>query len=516
MVIRRITWSILVAWLAACSGPARAPVVEIDAGRLRGVTIDGVTSFKGIPFAAPTGGENRWRPPRPVEAWDGVRVADAYAPFCPQFDSEILWFELGETSEDCLALNVWTPDLDPADKLPVMVWIHGGGFVQGSGNIARLNSPALAREGVVLVTINYRLTLFGFFAHPLMSEQQAGEPLANYGLMDIVAALEWVQRNIGQFGGDPGNVTIFGESAGGALVNYLMIMPPAKGLFHRAISQSASVGLAPDAKIRGRSGFQAPGEKLGTGMVERAGLADRADPIADMRALSTEALVGLLTPRDRFTPVIEGDWIPDYVGVLFAQGRQHDVPYLTGGVSWEASLGRQVGGPFSPEFMVRLVPDETKAALYPGMQGDELADAVFGDLIIHSQARYLGDRMATVSSPVYEYYFSYLADERRGSQPGVAHADEIAFVMQTLDAELEAPTDKDWEISELTSAYWVQFAKTGNPNRPDLPEWPAYTADRPVVLEIGDEVRLHADHWGERMAYHKQRGIANLERLSSN
>jgi para-nitrobenzyl esterase len=510
MINTRIALLAAIACLAACTGAD--PVVDIDSGQLQGVTADGVTSFKGIPFAATTAGENRWRPPRPVKAWNGVRSADTYAPFCPQFDSEFLWFELTEMSEDCLALNVWTAALDTDEKLPVMVWIHGGGYVNGSGNVPRLNSPALARDGVILVTINYRLTLFGFFAHPAMTEQQQDEPLANYGLMDIVAALEWVQRNIDQFGGDPNNVTIFGESAGGALVNYLMVMPPAKGLFHRAISQSASVGLAPDAKIRDRSGFQVPGEKLGKRFVKRAGFKDSENPVADLRALSMEELLALLTPSDRFTPVIEGTWIPDHVGVLFAAGEQHDVPYLTGGVSWEASLGRQIGGPFSPKFMAKLVPDDAKAQLYPDLQGEAMEDAVFGDLIIHAQARYLGDMMATVGSPVYEYFFSYVAEERRDMQPGVAHADDIAFVMQTLDADLEGPSDRDREISELASAYWVQFAKTGDPNRDGLPKWPAYTEKNPVVLEIGDEIRLHADHLPERMTYHKARGIANLKK----
>jgi para-nitrobenzyl esterase len=486
--------------------------VTIDTGKLQGVRHDDVTAFKGIPFAATTGGENRWRPPRPVAAWDGIRSAENYGPFCPQFSSEILWFELGPMSEDCLMLNVWTPDHARDEKLPVMVWIHGGGYVQGSGNIARLNSPDLAREGVILVTLNYRLTLFGFFAHPAMTKQQAGEPLGNYGLMDLIAGLKWVQRNIEQFGGDPDNVTIFGESAGGALVNYLMVIPPARDLFNKAISQSASVGLAPDAKIRNRSGFQVPGEKAGKSFAKRAGFKDSDDPIRDLRALSMDEIIGLLTPKDRFTPMVEGDLIPDQVGVLFADGRQNDVPYLTGGVSWEAKLGRQIGGPFSPDIMVRIVPDEDKLRLYSGMTGKTLADAVFGDLIIHSQSRYLGDMMENVSSPSYQYYFSYLADERRATDPGVGHADEIAFVMQTLDADLNAVTDKDREVSKLVSSYWVQFAKNGNPNGPGLPEWPAYRADAPFVLEIGDEVILHEDLEPDRLNYHKARGIANMEK----
>lgn len=498
--------------LVACIRPEPAPVVSVDTGKLQGARYGDVTAFKGVPFAASTAGENRWRPPRPVAAWDGIRSAKNYGPFCPQFNSEILWFKLGEMSEDCLTLNVWAPDRTGNQKLPVMVWIHGGGYNQGSGNVARLNSPDFAREGVILVTLNYRLALFGFFAHQVMTEQQSGELLGNYGLMDIIAGLEWVQRNIQQFGGDPDNVTIFGESAGGALVNYLMVIPQARDLFHKAISQSASVGLAPDAKIRNRSGFQVPGERLGKAIAKRAGFKNSDDPIRDLRALSMDEIIGLLTSTDRFTPMVEGVMIPDQVGVLFAEGKQNDVPYLTGGVSWEAKLGRQVGGPFSPDVMVRIVPDEDKARLYPDMTGETLADAVFGDLIIHSQSRYLGDMMANVSSSTWQYYFSYVADERRATNPGVGHADEIAFVMQTLDTELKAATDKDREASKLVSSYWVQFAKAGNPNSMELPPWPQYHAETPFVLDIGDDVVLHEDLDAERIEYHKARGIANLEK----
>ncbi len=324
--------------------------------------------------------------------------------------------------------------------------------------------------------------------------------------------MRWIRDNIEAFGGDPDNVTIFGESAGGALVNYLMVMPPARNLFNKAISQSASVGLAPDAKIRNRSGFQVPGERAGKSFARRAGFKSSDNPVRDLRALSMDEVIGLLTPRDRFTPMVEGNWIPDQVGVLFAEGRQNNVPYLTGGVSWEADLGRKIGGPFSPDVMVRIVPDEDKARLYPRMAGETLADAVFGDLIIHSQSRYLGDMMGNVSSPTYQYYFSYIADERRATDPGVAHADEIAFVMRTLDTELEAVTDKDREVSDLVSSYWVQFAKTGNPNAPGLADWPEYSAAAPYVLEIGDEVVLHEEYERERIDYHKQRGIANLKK----
>jgi para-nitrobenzyl esterase len=513
-----VTFSVgvlLVLCMAGCGGPTDDLVVEVDTGALRGARHGDVVAFKGIPYAAPPVMELRWRAPEPPAAWDGIRSAASYGEFCAQRRADILWFELTTMSEDCLTLNVWTPDADETARLPVMVWIHGGGYVQGSGNIPRLNSPEMAAQGVVLVTVNYRLGVFGFLSHPALSEAQSGELLGNYGLLDLLAALEWVQRNIAAFGGDPENVTLFGESAGGALVNYLMVIPRAEGLFHKAISQSASVGLAPDARIRDRSGFQVPGEKMGKTYAKRVGVDKSDDVVAALRALSTEELVAALDPNSRFTPVVEGDLIPDLVGVLFAEGKQHDVPYVTGGVSWEASLGRQIGGGFSPDRMYKLIPAEDRERLYPGLDETERADQVFGDLIILSQAHYLGDQMDEVSSPSWQYFLSYVADERRGQQPGVAHTDDIAFVMRTLDADLATVSARDREMSELMNAYWVQFARTGNPNRESLPEWPAYTADRPWVLEFGDEIVLQDVFLEERIAYHKDRGKKLLARAQN-
>jgi para-nitrobenzyl esterase len=505
----------LIFGLAGCSAPKDALVVNVETGQLQGVRHDAVVAFKGIPFAAPPVGELRWRAPNPPVAWEGVRAADSYGEFCAQRRADVLWFELTTMSEDCLTLNIWTPDIEKSARLPVMVWIHGGGFVQGSGNVPRLNSTEMAEQGVVLVTVNYRLGVFGFLSHPALSEAQSGELLGNYGLLDLIAALQWVQRNIESFGGDPDNVTIFGESAGGALVNYLMVIPRSEGLFNKAISQSASVGLAPDARIRDRSGFQIPGEKIGKAYAKRAGVNKSDDVVAALRAMSTEELVAALDPNARFTPVVEGDLIPDLVGVLFADGKQHDVPYMTGGVSWEAALGRQIGGGFSPDRMVKLIPEADRERLYPGLDETEVADQVFGDLIILSQAHYLGDQMDHVSSPSWQYFLSYLPEERRGHQPGVAHADDIAFVMRTLDAELETVSERDREVSELMNAYWVQFAKTGNPNRESLPDWPAYTEAQPWVIEFGDEVLVHEDFLDERIEYHKDRGKKLLARARS-
>jgi para-nitrobenzyl esterase len=503
---------------ASTNWNSTAPEVTIDTGQLRGADIDDVRSFKGIPFAAPPLGELRWVPPQPAADWTGVRSATEYAPHCAQIDPGLLWFELDEYSEDCLALNVWSPAPEQSAKLPVMVWIHGGGYSNGSGNIARLNSPAFARQGVVLVTLNYRLSVFGFLNHPALAASNPDMPAGNYGLLDVVAGLEWVQRNIAAFGGDPDNVTIFGESAGAGLVNTLLVTPASKGLFQRAISESASVGLAPDPYPAKRAGFLPPANKLGEKYLKKLGIADykSASPTvaAALRAMTTEQLLGVLKIEDRYTPVVDGITLPDQVGAMTAAGKQHRVPYITGGNNWEASLGREIGGGFSPEFAARLVTQEDKDRFYPGLSGAELADQIFGDLIVLSGSRYTANQMVKIGAPVYSYYLTYVASARRKSQPGAAHTDDIAFVLQTLDneADLSVISDKDREISALMSAYWVQFAKTGNPNLDGLPEWPVYDSIDGQILEIGDAITVQDGLLQERMEFHMARGSALMEK----
>jgi para-nitrobenzyl esterase len=500
--------------LAALSLPACANfmassqdlLVTIDTGQLRGARVDGVLAFRGIPYAAAPVGALRWRPPQPAPAWPGIRPATDYGPTCAQPRSAALWFELENPSEDCLTLNVWTPDTRPPEKLPVMVWIHGGGFSQGSGNLPQLNGTAIPKKGVLVVTINYRLAMFGFLAHRALAS--TGDPVGNYGLLDAVAALAWVQRNIGAFGGDPGRVTVFGESAGADALNCLMVMPAARGLFQQAISQSSSVGMAPAPRVDRRVGFNPPAEQVANAFIAKLALPATDDLAATLRALPTERLLAAMGERDRFTPVVDGLTLPDQPGLLFATGSQQKVPYITGGNSWEASLGRMIGGGFSPAIAAKLVPDADKARLYPGLGGERLDDAVFGDLVILSNSRYLANQMRQSGAPVHAYYLSYVAADRRGRQPGVAHADDIAFVMGTLDAgtDLARVTERDRAVSTLMTDYWVQFAKTGSPNGPGLPDWPAWEPALARVLEIGDEVLVRDGFLAERMEYHLERG----------
>ena len=499
--------------LSSCSILNADHRVRIDSGWLLGSEENEVLSFKGIPFAASTEGINRWRPPQKKESWRGNRDAQDYGDFCPQSKRDTLWFELGKTSEDCLSLNVWTPKKTSATKLPVMVWIHGGGYLQGSGNIPRLNNPEFVKQDVVLVTVNYRLNVFGFFAHPDLVQQSGDEMVGNYGLLDVIAALEWIQRNINQFNGDPNNVTVFGESAGASLISYLMITPESKGLFHKAISQSAAVGLAPDTHINERVGFNVSGMEIAKKFTQRMGL-ELDQSMDQLRQLSSDEIIQKLDPRSVFGPMIDGTLIPDHVGLLFAQGKQHDVPFLIGGNSWEASLGRQIGGGFSPKFISRLVPKKDKDTLYPGLQGEQLEDQVFGDLVLLSTGRYMANQMAYVDAKTYHYHFSYVASEKVNKQPGAAHADDIAFVMKTLEVELENVSEKDKQISNLMHNYWVQFAKTGNPNLPGQPKWIPYNQDNGSVLEIGDTIALKNNFLNERINYHINRGTNFLQSMT--
>jgi para-nitrobenzyl esterase len=524
-LLRLSLFLVTAAVIPGCSifgpGVGKHPHVKIESGSLQGAISDGVSVFKGIPYAAAPVGDLRWRPPQPVKPWRKLRDATEYAPHCAQNETDILWFDLDKISEDCLTLNVWTAGQNHREKRPVMVWIHGGGYSNGSGNIARLNSPLMSRKGVVLVTVNYRVSLFGFMTHPAIAASNPDDPVGNYGLQDVVASLEWVQNNISAFGGDPNNVTIFGESAGAGIINTLLVVPAAEGLFQRAISESASVGLAPDPYPDRRAGFLPPSNKLGKAFVKKLGFADykSADPqlAKALRRIGTKDLLAVLSNTDRYTPIVDGKFFPDQVAVLTAAGKMHKVPYLTGGNNWEASLGREIGGGFSPEFAGKLVPAADKERLYPGLEGEALDDQIFGDLIVLSGSRYMANQMVAQGVPVYSYYFTYVADARRATQPGAAHTDDIAFVLQTLDSEddlEDAVTLRDRRISELMSSYWVQFAKTGNPNRQDLPEWPAYAGDNGPILEIGDEIVVHDKLLEERMEFHIERGQDFLERVT--
>ncbi len=497
------------------AGAARAPgsTVSVETGLVEGSQDDDMYVFKGIPFAAPPDGALRWRPPQPPEKWQGVKSAETFGSICPQASSPGMDGALLETmSEDCLTLNIWTPNLNEQGGLPVMVWIHGGGHLAGASSLPVYDGTALATQGIVLVSINYRLNIFGYFAHPKMSEAQADEILGNYGLMDQVAALEWIQRNISQFGGDPNNVTIFGESAGAGAVNYLLAATNTEGLFHRAISQSTAVGLRVDPMLTRQSGGALAVERQGEIFATFLGVDKEDDVIASMRAASMNEILDALDPRLQQRPLVDGKMLTDRLGILFLGGRHHKIPYIVGTNSWEASLGVSIGGGFSPEVRARSMTAELKQTYYGDLDETGAIHQWFGDSILLAPSRFLAGQMADTGTPTYMYHLSYLTKSLRGKQPGVAHGDDIPYIFQTLDAAFEVVSDRDREISRQISAYWVQFAKTGDPNGQGMNRWPTYSLGADALLDLGDDFVEREDFLKDRLDFHESR---NLEKLKA-
>ena len=326
MTLRHLIAAAAAVLALTASAAQAADSAKVAQGELRGAVAGTVASFKGIPFAAPPVGDLRWRPPQAAKPWTGVRDATAYGPMCMQMRQVTPDVK---QSEDCLTLNVWTPaTFKPGAKLPVMVWIHGGSFTGGSGSNFLYDGTHFAERGVVLVTVNYRLGRLGFFAHPALTAEQRGAPLANYGMMDNLAALKWVQANISAFGGDPANVTAFGESAGGILINDLMASPQAKGLFAKAISESGF------GRIPGQPMAQA--EKIGVDYAAGLGVTGTGpEAMKALRALTAEQLS---KAAGQVTPILDGKVLPEGPAAAFAAGRELKVPYIAGGNSWEASL----------------------------------------------------------------------------------------------------------------------------------------------------------------------------------
>jgi para-nitrobenzyl esterase len=472
-------------WAASLFGQAAAPVT-IASGRITGKDLGDELAWLGIPYAAPPVGDLRWKPPQPPARWTDVRATEQYGYSCmqPQLPAAAV---LPPQSEDCLTLNVWAPKR--AQKAAVMFWIHGGAFVEGSGAAAVYAGTELARQGVVVVTINYRLGDFGLFAHPELSKESGKEPAGDFALMDQTAALRWVHENISAFGGDPESVTIFGESAGGSSVNFLMASPPARGLFRRAIAESGG------GQRRART--LADLERAGARKAQQWGAAD-LKALREMPAGEIIKRLGPLTLAE-YAPVVDGKYVLEAPGAAFANGKQAPVEFLLGANSFEASL--------MPMF--RLSADAVLAQagfnrdkvreLY-GDDKETAARELFTDSVFLGPARYLASQMEKVSRPAYLYFFSYVGERRRGQAPGARHASEIPFVFDQFPAALDLlATAEDRRMAETASAYWVQFAKTGNPNRAGLPEWPAYTASTDRLLELGAPIAERTHFRAERL-----------------
>lgn len=478
--------------------PAMAStVVRTTLGEVRGASAEGVDVWRGIPYAAAPVGPLRWRPPQPAAAWRGTRDATRFGPICPQDERPS---SVGmPQSEDCLTLNIYAPAKRAAGRLPVMFWIHGGSFRWGAGSLPAYEGSAFVRQGVVLVTINYRLDRLGRFGHPALTRAQAGEPLANYGLMDQVAALHWVRDNIAAFGGDPQHVTIFGFSAGGVSVNGLMVAPSAAGLFQRAIAQSGGISMDATQRLREPAGRFKALEQDGLEFAASFGIADNDEAPARLRALGVAQILAYPQKDSSMNPVVDGSFIPGDIGLAFHEGRQHAVPYLAGANSWEGSLIRPFKLPLAA-ILLGVSPERARQ-VYGDLPDETLKETYFGDSLFRAPAWMLAADMAAVRAPAWLYYYSYVDEAERGRAPGAAHGAEVGHLFRHPLHPGEKLSEHDLAVSEPLRRYWVQFARAGDPNAPGLPAWPAFTRQQPATMEFGEQPELHARLFPERMAF---------------
>lgn len=456
--------------------PAPRPRVEIETGVLVGEANDRANIFRNIPYAAPPVGPLRWAPPRPAAKWRGDRDAAKAGPSCPQpmnaDGTPNSGGANGPTSEDCLQLNVFAPKdaRGRAGTAPVMVWLHGGAHRTGAGWI--YDGSNFARDGVVVVTINYRLGALGYFAHPALTAAAGSEAVGNYGLMDQIAALRWVQRNIAKFGGDPQNVTVFGESAGGMSTLALLATPEAKGLYRKAIVQSGLGWFEPQTL--------AEHERAGAEALTKAGIA--AATAEDLRALSADRLVAVSLP---FAPFTDGKVMTETATQALARGRFADVPMIIGWNSGEDSL--MGPRPLRPEALSQIPPAARAVYGEEAAEGDErLARALFTDRLFGGPARWVAAQAAP-GHPAWLYHFSYVATRMRPKVTTAAHAAEIPYVWEYWGRRtpMSVVSDEDKAMAALIHACWVAFAKAGKPQC-GSEEWPAYdSSDR--LMEFGAE-----------------------------
>lgn len=466
------------AFTAACAlavttlhGADAARVVTGD-GPVVGVADNGIVSFKGIPYAKPPVGALRWRAPQPGDKWTSDRDASAFGASCAQSaPMEMADGKNSPTSEDCLTLNVWAPA--HAASAPVMVFIHGGGNTQGSSAHRYYNGASFARDGVVLVSINYRLGWFGFFEHPALArDAPADEAFGNYGLLDQIAALRWVKTNIHAFGGDANNVTVFGESAGAGDIAVLMATAPAAGLFQRAIVES----IGRWERLPTLANAEANGVMA----------ASKWHLSADATAAQLRAVpVDDIAHADAFVdPVVDGRLLRVDPSVVYFAGREPHVALMIGTNSDEGSLL----GPDTAGFLGGFTKDElaTARSLYPGLDDAALARAMFGDAYFGAPTRWIARHVSTLS-PTFVYRFSYVRHTQRGRMPGASHGAELPYV---FDSWKDSPVgdsfmnEEDRATVARAHGCWVAFAKTGTPSCPATPEWPAYKADSDQLMEF--------------------------------
>ena len=480
----------------AAAPSTSTPTASTREGIVEGHRQDGLDVFLGIPFAAPPVGALRWKEPQAVVAWTGTRKADAYAASCMQKPGIPVSAggTAGALSEDCLYLNVWTPQAGAGGKRPVMVWIHGGALVFGSGNVALYDGSAYTRRGAVVVTINYRMGALGFFSHPAIGGDDPSAPV-NYGLFDQIAALRWVRDNIAAFGGDPGNVTIFGESAGAQSVLALYASPRAKGLFHRGIAQSPYA--IPSHTLAGA-------REVSMQVASAMGLDGVAATAAQLRAVPAARFFALGDKGPTLAPsFIVGDAaLPQSILDTFRKRGQAQLPLVIGSNSDEATVAAAFG--VDPaELVEKLRAGKfVLKTLYPGIVDDaQLGRETVRDLVFTAYARQIAT-LHSRSAPVWRYYFSHVQQGLQGKVPGVGHGGEIPFVMDTSNdcGCLLAPfTAADRDFARQVGDYWYAFALSGDHGIAGAPVWAQDSARKARVLEFGEQVMPRKDFMNARL-----------------
>lgn len=473
--------------LSALRAPDGRPIVTTRQGQIQGVTQDGIASFQGVRYATAPIGALRWRPPAPAPAHREVVLADKPGALCMQiYNGDDAGVGPPPTSEDCLTLNIWTR-ADVEAPQPVMVWLHAGGFATGSGTGRLHDGASLARRGVVMVTLNYRIGRLGFFAHPALTREAGpSDPIANYGLMDQIAALQWVRDNIAAFGGDPNNVTLFGQDAGAMSVLRLMTIQDANGLFHKAIVQSGA-GLERSVRLGAANadGLEAA-EAMGAAFAARAGAGDDA---AALRAIPAERIVdaGALATYEGGGPIIDGRLLKHDVAEAFRAGEAANIPMIIGANSLEIPL---LDGDFDRLLQTYLKPSPLQRAAMRAPYPDEntFRQRVMSDVIFAAPARQIALWGATAGAPVYLYRFGVVSQFARWRLTGGApHGSDRQYVLGNLRASAWPTAENDNLRSAEIMAYWVQFARSGDPNGDDQPNWPRYLADNDALMEFAND-----------------------------
>lgn len=465
------------------AAPAFAGPVQTEYGLVEGVEEDGVAAFKGLAYAAPPVGDLRWRAPKSPPSWDGVRAADRFAPICMQKGMYPEDSPPEPMSEDCLYLNVWAPaGAGVGARLPVMVWIYGGGLLNGSGSTPLYHGDRLAQRGVIVVTFNYRLGPFGFLAHPELSRESAAKVSGNYGHLDQIAALGWVKRNIGAFGGDPENVTVFGQSSGSISISTLAASPLAKGLFRRAIGQSGALleplDVAPEFKLAGA-------EQEGIAFAERLG----APSIAGLRALAAADVAA-----KRFNPHanIDGYFLSESPQEAMTSGRAEAVEVLIGSNAQEGlyfTQGRDITAATLTEQLKRDFPPFILSLIGP--KPPETDEAARQSFVAFEGAMRFGwnmwawARLNAANGRTYYYRFS----QTPPGEAGASHGAEMRYVFDHLDLEPRDWTEEDRALAANMASYWTNFAKTGDPNGAGLPDWPQFTRSERAAIHLGEDYR---------------------------